>query len=208
VAKSRARAKAAGGAPPRAGAQVAPGASHVPRAVALALLVLRLYAGAFFVDATVFKTIDQPRALGIPPEGVVAHFRDGDYVPMVEAAIADPPRAFGVPLTPYADFLRAVMLPAADVFAPAILVAEALLGLSLVLGAGVRLSAGLGALMMLAFSLAKYDRGEHIYFLTVHSNNWAMTLILVALSLAAAGRFLGIDAWARRAGPRWLCWTA
>jgi uncharacterized membrane protein YphA (DoxX/SURF4 family) len=171
--------------------------------------VLRLWAGAFFLDAVVYKLVDHPRereAATGEPESLgrrFAHFRDADYRPMVEAAIADPPRVLGEPLTVYADFLRAVMLPNADVFAPAILVAEALLGVSLVLGLFVRLSAALGFGMMLAFSLAK-----RVYLLTVTSANWPLTLILLALSLAAAGRFVGLDAWVRRRGPRWLRWAS
>jgi uncharacterized membrane protein YphA (DoxX/SURF4 family) len=177
--------------------------------LALALLLLRLWAGAFFLDAAVYKLVDGPRARE-EASGVeetlgqsFARFRDEEYRPMVQAAVDDPPRVFGAPLTVYADFLRAVMLPGADVFAPTILVAEVLLGVSLVLGLGVRLSAALGFLMMLAFSLAK-----RVYLLTVQSANWPITLILLALSLAAAGRYVGLDAWVRRRGPRWLRWAS
>jgi uncharacterized membrane protein YphA (DoxX/SURF4 family) len=177
-----------------------------------ALLLLRLYAGAFFVDTAIWKLIDYPSSTGYGFTERFERFRVDEYVPMVQGAIDFPPEAFGVPLTAFTWVLREVALPGSSVFAPAVLVGEALLGISLLLGVGVRLSAALGFLMMLAFSLTKFIPGtggpEHPPFLTVHSVNWALTLILLALSLTAAGRYVGLDAWIRRSGPRWLRWAS
>jgi thiosulfate dehydrogenase [quinone] large subunit len=134
-----------------------------------------------------------------------------EYVGMIEQAIAHPPRVPGSDL--FAAFLRDAMLPAAPVLAPAILFFEVLLGLSLLLGLGVRLSASLGFLMMLAFSLAKPQPGAGpedpvgVSLLTVKSANWPVTLGLLVLALLAAGRALGLDGWMRRRAPPWLRWA-
>ncbi|MHC5011634.1 MAG: DoxX family protein [Planctomycetota bacterium] len=161
----------------------------MPFAPRLGILLLRLFTGALFLDAVQYKVF----VSGYP------HFRDVDYPDIVGGAIASPPHVFGWRLDFYADFLRTVMLPNADVFAPLILAFEALLGISLVLGIGVRLSAFLGFVMMVAFSLAK-----GLYFLTVRSANWPMTVMLLVLSLVGAGRIWGLDHYLVRRWPRWI----
>lgn len=195
---ARRRRKAAAKGPDRPG----------PLAVGLALVSLRLFTGAFWLASAFYKLFE-------PGFGVfekIAWFRDADYVPMIENAVAHPPRVLGVELGLYADFLEGVMLPLAGVAAPAILLFEVLLGLGLVLGLGVRLLAGLGFVMTVAFSLAKPQPGQEatesvgVLLLTVHSANWPVAFLLLALSLLAAGRVLGLDALLRRRGPPWLRW--
>jgi hypothetical protein len=183
--------------PPRAG-----GGASIPLAATIALFVLRVWTGAFFCDAIYYKLVV------VPPEGTplgttIENFVERDYRPMVEAAIADPPTVFGMPLRLYADFLEGVMLPNAEFFGPAILLGGVLLGITLVLGVAVRLSAACGFVMMLAFSMVK-----RLPILTLTSGNWPITLILLALCLLAAGRAWGLDAWLRGRLPRWIRWVS
>ena len=181
-----------------------------------------LFAVAMGADAVGFVFAPSPRQVAaqtvyditrrLPPEVLtVGVFRD-EYVAWIQRAVAQPPELFGHSLGFYADFLEGVMLPGAPVLAPLILGFEVVLGLSLVVGLGVRLTASLGVVMMLAFNLAKPQRGDAlddpvgVYLFTVHSANWPVTLILLMLALGAAGRVLGLDAWLRARGPRWLRW--
>jgi thiosulfate dehydrogenase [quinone] large subunit len=192
---------------PSSRSRSAPGArSHGgvrPRAALVALLFLRVFTGLFFLDVADYKLREVPASKGLGFAAGIEAFREDEYVPMVEEAIADPPTVFGRPFTAYADYLREVMLPAKEFVAPAILIGEALLGVALVLGAFVRLAGVLGALMMAAFAAAK-----HNYLFTTSSANWAMTAILLALAIAAAGRFVGMDAWLRPRLPRLLAWVS
>jgi len=171
-------------------------------------VLLRVWTGAFFLSTAWWKVVQE----GYTIAEKVTRFREYEYVPTIQRAIAHPPEVLGIRLGLYADFLEHVMLPGAYVLAPLILVFEFVLGLSLVLGLGVRLTAALGFLTMLAFSLAKVPSGTPledpvgVFLLTVGSANWPVTLILLFLALAAAGRVLGLDAWIRRAAPPWLRW--
>lgn len=171
------------------------------------VVVLRLWAGGFFLVTAWWKLVQEGYTIGER----MGLFR-AEYVTWIERAIAQPPELFGHVLGFYTDFLEAVMLPAAPVLAPALLLFEALLGVSLVLGLGVRLTASLGVLMMLAFDLAKPQPGASpedpvgVFLFTVHSANWPVTLILLLLALVPAGRILGLDVWLRARGPRWLRW--
>lgn len=173
----------------------------------LGIFLLRVFTGAVFLDAVYHKlwlTRMRPvedGGLGLGLFDAFAHFVEHDYEPMVRAAVERPPRFLGHELTWYADFLESVMLPGAvpDVMGPLILVFELLLGLSLVLGAGVRLMAFLGALLMLAFGMAK-----GAYLLTVLQTNWMLLFILLALALTAAGRMWGLDARLQSRLPGWI----
>ena len=179
----------------------------LPLGVRSGVVVLRLWTGCFFLVTAWWKLVEEGYTVGEK----MGLFRE-EYVAWIERAIQQPPELFGTPLGFYADFLEAVMLPAAPVLAPLILVFEVLLGLSLVLGLGVRLTASLGVLMMLAFNLAKpqpFAPSEDpvgVYLFTVHSANWPVTLILLLLALVPAGRILGLDVWLHARGPRWLRW--
>lgn len=183
-------------------------APTLPASTRAGLVLLRLWTGAFFLSSAWWKVVQE----GYTVAEKVARFRDVEYVQRVQGAIAQPPEVLGVRLGFFADFLEHVMLPGAYVLAPLILLFEFVLGISLVLGLGVRLTASLGFLMMLAFSLAKPQPGAAaedpmgVFLFTVHSANWPVTLILLLLALAAAGRFLGLDAWIGRAAPPWLRW--
>lgn len=178
-----------------------------PFARAVALLTLRLFAGGFFLVTAGWKLVEP----GYSVFEKITAFREHEYVPFIERAVAHPPRVLGVELGAFADFLEGVMLPAAPVAAPAVLLFEALLGLALVLGAGVRLFAALGFALMLVFSLGKPQPGQGeaepvgVFLFTVHSANWPLTWILLALACLAAGRVLGLDARLRRSrAPGWV----
>lgn len=175
-----------------------PGAALWPARVGV--FVLRVYLGAVFVDAFQYKVLEA----GLPLGQAFDRFVTYEYEPLLRQAIQSPPQVFGTTLQWYADFLEAVMLPHGGIFGPMILVFEGLLGLSLVLGVGVRLMGALGALLMAAFGLAK-----GLYFLTAaKSTNWVFMVALLALSLMAAGRVWGLDAWLRGRLPRRLRWIA
>ena len=180
----------------------------LPLGVSTGLVVLRLWAGGFFLVTAWWKLIEDGRTIGWK----IDRFREVEYVGMIQGAIANPPELFGHSLGFYADFLQSVMLPAASVLAPLILGFEVVLGLSLVVGLGVRLTASLGVVMMLAFNLAKPQPGSAVddpvgvFLFTVRSANWPVTLILLLLALVPAGRILGLDVWLRARGPRWLRW--
>lgn len=197
---------------PRSGPKRGKGKQPLPPAVPLGarsgIFLLRLWTGGFFLVTAWWKLIQDGLTIGEK----IDHFREVEYVGTIQRAIAHPPELFGHPLGFYSEFLESVMLPAAPVFAPLILFFEALLGLSLVLGAGVRLTASVGVLLMLAFNLAKPQPGSGaddavgVFLFTVHSANWPVTLILLLLALVPAGRILGLDLWVRARGPRWLRW--
>ena len=182
----------------------------LPGATRFGLLLARLWCGAFFLATAEYK-LNQP---GLSLGETIDRFRFEEYVPTLERAIASPPAVFGTPLGFYADFLREVMLPAASFAAPAILFFEALLGLCLVLGLGVLLMAALGVVLMLGFNLAKVVGGWEVgdpvgvYLLTVRTANWPVTLLLLLLALAAAGRILGLDRGVPARAPRGLRWIA
>jgi len=177
----------------------------------LGVFLLRVFTGALFLDAIYYKLwLTRMSAPGPGPgEGGLGlglfaafdHFVQNDYRPLVQHAIQHPPQAFGVRMTWFSTFLENVMLPGAvpSVMGPAILVFELLLGLSLVLGVGVRLMAALGALLMLAFGMAK-----GMYFLTIGGTNWILFFVLLALALTAAGRMWGLDSRLQRRFPGWI----
>lgn len=178
-----------------------------PVGTASGVFLLRLWTGGFFLVTAWWKLIEE----GFTIREKIGFFRE-EYVDWIQRAIAQPPELFGHALGFYADFLESVMLPGASVLAPAILVFEVVLGLSLVLGLGVRLTASLGVVMMLAFNLAKPQSGAAVedpvgvFLFTVRSANWPVTLILLLLALVPAGRIFGLDVWLRARAPRWLRW--
>jgi uncharacterized membrane protein YphA (DoxX/SURF4 family) len=168
----------------------------------LGLFCLRVFTGALFVDAVYYKLwVTRIQGLGLSLLEAFEHFVQHDYEPMVRRAMHQPPEIFGLRQDWYAAFLRDVMLPGAvpDVVGPAILGFELLLGISLALGVGVRLSAFLGALLMLAFGLAK-----SLYFLSVTGPNWLLMFVLLFFSLAGAGRVWGLDAKLQHRWPAWI----
>jgi len=164
----------------------------------LAVVALRLFAGAIFLAVAKHKLIDPGFSFG----ETVKIFTEYDYIPLVEHAVAHPPDVLGWKMQWFSDFLGAVMLGgrAPYVIAGGVLVFEALLGFTLVLGMGVRLMAFLGALLMASMGLCK-----GLYFLTVSTgSNWYLTMILLTLALTGAGRVGGLDRWLRRRLPGWI----
>jgi thiosulfate dehydrogenase (quinone) large subunit len=70
-----------------------------------------------------------------------------------------------------------------------------LLGVSLILGIGVRLSGVLGAVLMLMYYLPVLDfpmAGEHSYIVDEHI---IYALVLLYLSSVRAGRTMGLESW-------------
>jgi uncharacterized membrane protein YphA (DoxX/SURF4 family) len=172
-----------------------PGSLWAPK---VGLAGLRVFAGVLFCGAAWWKLVLPGTSLG----ETIRAFAEREYVPLLERAIADPPYVFGWRLDWYAGLLESVMLPgnAPYVFGAAILFFEALLGVCLVLGAGVRLMGVLGALLMIGFGLAK-----RLPFITVsHGSNWYLCMMLLALAFTAAGRIWGLDARLQRRLPRWI----
>ena len=172
-------------------------AGRGPLAPRIAIAFLRVFVGALFVDAVQYKLFSQ----GLPLADAIDQFVATQYVPYLQAAIADPPKFFGTPMTFYTWFLEHVML--ADgwktFFAAAILFFEGLLGFALVLGACTRIFAVLGAILMAAFALM----WRH-YFLTATYSHWILTVVLVVLAVLAAGRFFGLDARLQHRFPGWV----
>lgn len=162
----------------------------------LGIVSLRLFIGGLWLQSAHIKLFGGEGSLGEN----IAYFRDAIYDKHVRRGIEQPAEIFGQPLTFFADFLEHVMLPARHVMAPAILFFEILLGLSLVLGLGVRLMATLGALMTLAFALAR-----SLPFFTVKAPNFLLVFAMLALALMAAGRVGGLD---RRMCRRWPGWIS
>ncbi len=177
----------------------------------LGLASLRIFVGLVFLSIAHHKLIAPLEET--QPDGTVTSydlslhdrivlFAEADLIKRVDAAIETPPKLFGWELRWYADFLGAVVRPgkAPYIFAALIIFFEALLGICLLLGVGTRLMAFLGALLMLAFGLAKA-----LPFLTVtKGTNWYLVMILLTLSLTAAGRVFGLDAKLRRRLPGWI----
>ena len=156
---------------------------------------LRIFVGSLFLRAFYYKVIGP----GLPLGRTLERFVEEEYVPQIEMGIANPPSVFGIELGFYPWFLENVMMPPRYVIGPGILLAELLLGVSLVLGVGVRLSAALGALMTCCFALTK-----PFELLTVRSQTWLLTMCLLTLSLVAAGRIWGFDSRLKNRFPGWI----
>jgi uncharacterized membrane protein YphA (DoxX/SURF4 family) len=162
------------------------------------ITALRVFTGAVFLGVAHWKLIKP----GLPLGETITRFTEQDYLPLVRHAVLNPPEVFGTKWSWFSSLLESIALggSAPYVIAGAVLVFEALLGVSLVLGACTRLMAFLGALLIAVMGLAK-----GLYFLTVtQGTNWFLMMILLALSLTAAGRIWGLDARLRHKLPRWI----
>ena len=178
----------------------------------LGLVALRIFVGLVFLSASHHKLI-APFEEVDPQTGAVVErdlsfgerielFAERDLVPRVEGARENPPHLFDWELGWFTDLLATVTLPgkAPYIFATLIMLFEALLALSMLLGACVRLMGFLGAWLMLVFGLVKA-----VPFLTVtKGTNWYLVMILLALALTAAGRILGLDSRLRHRLPGWI----
>ena len=169
-----------------------------PLAPRIAIAGLRVFVGALFLDAIQYKMFSQ----GLPLAQALDNFVNNEYVPLIQASLAHPPHVFGTQVPGFAWLLEHVMLQDGwrTFFAAAILLFEALLGLSLVLGAATRLFAVLGALLMIVFGMAK-----NLYFLTSSRGpQWLLAVVLIVLAVLAAGRFFGLDARLKERLPSWV----
>jgi thiosulfate dehydrogenase (quinone) large subunit len=101
----------------------------------------------------------------------------------------------------YREFLHAVVLPNAPLFARLIPWGELLVGVSLLLGLATRLSAA-GALLL----LVNYMLAKGAWFWYPSSNDAALAAIAVAIIVGAAGRTFGVDAVLARRWPRSPLW--
>ena len=166
----------------------------------LALVLLRVFPGAVLLDSAIYKlTFDEAPTMG----DAIERFRMADFHPLVEAAIADPPRLFGHPFHAFGSFLEAVALgsPSWERFVCGSLLAfELLAGVLLILGLGTRLVAVLAALLMAVFGLAKAA-----WIFTPNTSNWLLVVLLLAAAFLAAGRVFGVDA---KVAGRWPPWVS
>ena len=101
---------------------------------------------------------------------------------------------------PYGAFLPVVKLAFAHpkIFGALVTIGELTIGLSLLLGVLTRISAALGALMLLAFVLGN---GQG---LAPPGNALLMAAVCVLFVFAPPGRFLGVDMFLRDRLPRWM----
>ncbi len=163
-------------------------------------MLLRAFPGAVLFDAALYKiTFEGSSSFA----DTVERFRVHDFRPLVEAAIADPPRLFGHPFTAYATFLNDVLLgsPGWERFVCGGLLAfELLAGAALVLGFSRRLVAVLASLLRAAVGLSRAA-----WILTPNHANWLLVAMLLAASFLATGRVAGID---RRLAGRWPRWIS
>ena len=173
----------------------APVQGAIPR---FGVFVMRVYTGLVFLSAVEFKLL----ARDMPFADAVHHFVHEEYTSHLQYWVEHPASIFGWRLDGYASFLQHVMLyePLRWWFAVGILVFEALLGLALVLGLWTRVMATLGALLMVAFGLAK---AMHIFSIAGEGSNWLLTAILANLAILQAGHYFGLDGRLRPGGWGW-----
>ncbi len=168
------------------------------RAARFGVFVTRVYTGLVFLDAIEYKLL----AKDMPFAAAVEHFVTKEYTELVQRCVEHPASIFGWRMDGYASFLEHVMLHDSLRwwFAVSILVFETLLGLTLVLGLWTRVMATLGALLMVAFGLAK---AMYIFSLSGDGSNWLLTVMLANLALLHAGHYFGLDGRFRPGGWGW-----
>lgn len=145
-----------------------------------ALLLLRVYLGAIFLVAGVPKLRQ-------------------DFTPHLVRFLEEVGLVQGHRF--YQEFIRAVVLPNAMLFASVVGWGESLVGLLLVLGLCTRLAA-VGALLL----VVNYMLAKGAWLWNPSSNDAAFTLISIALLIGAAGRTLGVDTVLARRWPRSPLW--
>ena len=145
-----------------------------------ALVLLRIYLGMIFLVAAVPKLRD-------------------DFTPGLTQFIKNVALEKGHPF--YQEFVRNLVLPNAGIVAGLVQVGELLVGVTLVLGLGTRLSAAGAMILTVNYMLAK-----GAWFWTPSSNDAAYTAIALALLIGAAGRTLGVDALLARRWPNSPFW--
>jgi uncharacterized membrane protein YphA (DoxX/SURF4 family) len=145
-----------------------------------ALVLLRIYLGIIFLVAAVPKL-------------------RGDFTPGLTRFLENVALEKGHPF--YQEFVRSVVLPNAGIVAGLVQVGELLVGLTLVLGLGTRLSAAGAVVLTVNYMFAK-----GAWFWTPSSNDAAYAAIALALLIGAAGRTLGLDALLARRWPNSPFW--
>lgn len=145
-----------------------------------ALVVLRIYMGVIFLLAA------------LPKVG-------GDFTPRLTGFLRRVALEQGHPF--YREFVQAVVLPNASVFAALVAWGELLVGITLILGLLTRLSAAVALVLTVNYMFAK-----GAWFWTSSSNDAAFAMIAIALLIGAAGRTFGLDGLLARRWPRWPLW--
>jgi thiosulfate dehydrogenase [quinone] large subunit len=112
----------------------------------------------------------------------------------IEAALQGRAHAF------YKPFLQHTVLPRVDFFGALIRWGEVLIGIALISGTLTRLACAAATLMLLNYMLMKgalpWQSG----------NDFAFTMIALAVLIGAGGRTLGIDARLARKWPKGFLW--
>jgi uncharacterized membrane protein YphA (DoxX/SURF4 family) len=145
-----------------------------------ALVILRVYLGAVFLLAALPKL---QRGSG------------SDLAGFLQLRAMETGHAF------YRPFVESVLLPNVSAVASLIGWAEALVGVTLIVGLVTRFSAAVAMVLALNYMFAK-----GAWFWTPWSYDAAFFAIALALLIGAAGRTLGIDAWLARRWPRSPLW--
>jgi thiosulfate dehydrogenase [quinone] large subunit len=158
------------------------GESRDARVPAALLVALRVYLGIVFLVAA-WPKLTTPGGFGARLEA------------FVERAALPNAHAF------YRPFLESVVLPNAGAFASLVALGELFVGFSLVAGAGARLG-GVGA----AFLTLNYLFAKGNWFWTPSSNDAAMFMIALVVTIGGGGRGFGVDYWLWRRWPRVWLW--
>jgi thiosulfate dehydrogenase (quinone) large subunit len=144
------------------------------------LTLLRIYLGVILLVA------------GIPKH-------QSDFTPHLTGFLNEVALVKGHPF--YQEFVRAVVLPHARIFAGLVSWGEVLLGIALVLGLCTRLAATAALLLTVNYMFAK---GNWPWYPS--SNDAAFAAISLALLIGAAGRTLGLDIFLAERWPRSPLW--
>jgi thiosulfate dehydrogenase (quinone) large subunit len=156
------------------------------------IVLLRVVVGAWFLKA-VWTKLALGSLFGVIPYPAVSS-RFLGFQPKRVAEFAA-----GNPVGWYKDFLEQVVLPRSALFATLQAYGEVVVGVGLVLGLLVGLSALVGLFLSVNFGLATQwmtfgQQGFHVLLIT------SMVIFL----FARAGRTLGIDYWLSGTRSRWL----
>ena len=102
---------------------------------------------------------------------------------------------------PYQNFLQSVVIPNATVFSYLVMAGELIAGLSLLLGLGTRIGAGIAMFLFLNYMLAK-----GALFWSPNSQDAAVFFSALVCFLGVAGRVYGVDVYLARHWPKAGLW--
>jgi thiosulfate dehydrogenase (quinone) large subunit len=156
------------------------------------IAVLRIVVGVWFLKA-VWTKVTLEYLFGVVPYPLVS----SRFLAFHPKRVAE--FAAGNPVAWYRDFLEQVVLPRSTLFATLQTYGEVAVGIGLVLGLVVGLTALVGIFLTVNFGLATQwmsfgQQGFHVLLLT------SMVLFLCT----RAGRAWGVDRWLARVESRWL----